>query len=120
LKKPSEPKPTTQPRSRLVFFVDRSLGRRKLPDALRALHLRVEVHDDHFAAEEVDVNWLAVCGARRWVVVTKDFAIRGNPAEIAALDRAGVHAIFLRGRKQPVEYAIANFAAALPMDARTL
>lgn len=72
------------------------------------------MHDDHFAAEEVDVNWLAVCGARRWVVVTKDFAIRGNPAEIAALDRAGVHAIFLRGRKQPVEYAIANFAAALP------
>jgi hypothetical protein len=82
-------------------------------NALRALNLLVEVHDDHFAPDETDVRWLSACGERGWVVVTKDLSIRSNPAEIAALKAARVHAIFLHGRKRPIEYAIANFSAGL-------
>jgi hypothetical protein len=32
----------------LTFFVDRALGKRHIPDMLRAAGCRVEVHDDHF------------------------------------------------------------------------
>ena len=31
-----------------IFFVDRALGKRHVPDALRAFGCQVEIHDDHF------------------------------------------------------------------------
>jgi hypothetical protein len=42
------------PPERLVFFIDRSLGRKVIPDALRAAGEEVRIHDDHssgFAGE---------------------------------------------------------------------
>ena len=56
----------------LVFFVDRSLGRRIIPDALRAANAQVELHDDHFPQDARDQTWLAEAGKRGWVVLTKD------------------------------------------------
>jgi hypothetical protein len=37
-----------------VFFVDRCLGARTVPDALRVAGARVEVHADHFADDAPD------------------------------------------------------------------
>jgi hypothetical protein len=56
----------------LVFFVDRSLGRHVIPDALRAAGVQVELHDDHFPQDAQDQIWLAEAGKRGWIVLTKD------------------------------------------------
>jgi hypothetical protein len=85
---PPPPKPAT-------VFVDRCLGSKKIPDGLRALGIVVEINDDHFSQDADDTAWLSAIGHRGWVVLTKDERIRRDPAEIAPLLRAGVHAIFL-------------------------
>ena len=48
----------------LVFFVDRSLGRRGIPDALRSAGAQIELHDDHFPQDAQDQTWLAEAGKR--------------------------------------------------------
>lgn len=72
-KKPSVTK--LLPEKRLestVFFVDRSLGGKTVPAALRQANLKVEVHADHFADDAPDVVWLLEGGKQDWVVLAKD------------------------------------------------
>jgi hypothetical protein len=76
--------------SGLVWFVDRCVGARQVPEALRAVGARVEVHDDHFARDAPDEVWLPEVGRRGWVVLTRDARIRWRPAERLAFERAGV------------------------------
>lgn len=66
-----------------------------MADALRAAGEAVEVHDDHFASDAADQDWLAAVGANAWVVLSKDDRIRRNPVERHALLSAGVAAFFL-------------------------
>jgi hypothetical protein len=87
------PRPTDA--STLTFFVDRSLGARDVPEALRAAGTLVEVHDDHFAPDTPDTIWLAEVGARGWVVLTKDSRIRRHPLELQSLLAADVAAFML-------------------------
>lgn len=49
----------------LVFFLDRSLGKKKIADALRQAGERVGVHDDHFPPDAKDVDWLSGVGKLR-------------------------------------------------------
>lgn len=79
----------------VVFFVDRSLGKRVVAQALRDANARVEVHDDHFAENATDVDWLSGAGQRGWVVLSKDEQIRRNPLERDAIERVRVKAFFL-------------------------
>ncbi|MBV9873561.1 MAG: hypothetical protein JO025_02435 [Verrucomicrobia bacterium] len=88
---PSLPEP-------LVFFVDRSLGRRIIPNALRDAGARVEVHDDHFSQDAQDQVWLAEAGTRGWVVLTKDKHLRYRAVEKNALISAKVRAFVLTAR----------------------
>ncbi len=88
---PSRPEP-------LVFFVDRSLGRRIVPDALRTAGAQVEIHDDHFPQDAQDQVWLTEAGKRGWVVLTKDKHIRYRTAEIHALITAKLCAFVLTAR----------------------
>lgn len=60
---------------RVVFFVDRSLGKKFVPSALRARGAQVEIHDAHFAPDAEDPEWLMAVGIRGWVVLSKDEAI---------------------------------------------
>lgn len=85
----------------MVFFIDRSLGRKKLAAALRAAGAVVEVHDDHFAPDAPDVEWLREVGARGWAVLTADKRIRYNNLERRALIGAGVQAFVLTSRAGP-------------------
>ncbi|MBI3370683.1 MAG: hypothetical protein HY017_02850 [Betaproteobacteria bacterium] len=78
-----------------VFFVDRSLGKHVVAQALRAAGARVEVHDDHFHQGATDVEWLTGAGARDWVVRSKDERIRRDPFERDAFEKARVKAFFL-------------------------
>ena len=88
---PSPPEP-------LVFFVDRSLGRHVIPNALRAAGAQVELHDDHFSQDAQDQVWLAEAGKRGWVVLTKDKHLRYRAVETNALMSAKVRAFVLTAR----------------------
>src|SRR4051794_22134213 len=78
-----------------TFFVDRSLGRVTVPNALRKVGLKVEVHADHFDHDAPDTEWLRRCGEEGWVVLAKDRAIKKNPLERQALISHGLAAFFL-------------------------
>ena len=62
--------------SRYAFFIDRSLGRKIVADALRQAGAEVHVHGDHFPPDARDEEWLRVVGQRGWIVLTKDKMIR--------------------------------------------
>jgi len=79
----------------LVFFVDRSLGSRVVPEALRQAGEVVEIHDDHFPADARDADWLSVVGSRGWIVLTKDERIRYRMIEQHVMMRASVAAFIL-------------------------
>lgn len=54
-------------------------------------------HDDHFARDTPDEEWLREVGSRGWVVLTKDKDIQRNELERRALVGASV-ACFMLGR----------------------
>lgn len=65
---------------RPTFYVDRCLGK-ALPAALRNAGACVEIHDDHFSQNALDVNWIPEVTRRGWVILTKDKNIRRNTVE---------------------------------------
>jgi hypothetical protein len=73
-----------------TFYTDECLGRREVPDGLRAGGLTVEPWFDHFPPRTEDVEWLPFCGERSWVVLTKDKAIRRVEPEMDKVISAGV------------------------------
>jgi hypothetical protein len=46
------------PPERLIFFIDRSLGRKVVPGALRAAGEEIRIHDEHFPQDAKDEVWL--------------------------------------------------------------
>ncbi len=99
------PKPPT-------YFLDRSLGRIKLATALRRAGLNIEVHDDHFAQDAADEDWLAAVGKDGWVVFTKDQRIRYHTRELGALISHGVRAFVLTAPEVTAEEMAAIFLGA--------
>lgn len=81
------------------LFLDRSLGRRQVPDLLRAAGLRVhtlaEVYGIPIDESIEDVDWLRDAGEQGWPVLMKDARIRYRPAERAAIVTYGVQAFCL-------------------------
>lgn len=71
------------------LFLDRSLGRIKVPRLLRDAGLNPVTLAEHYgipADESVpDEDWLQLSGERGWAVFMKDTRIRYNPAERAAV-----------------------------------
>ena len=88
-KKPSGASLNSPPEP-LVFFVDRSLGRKIIPEALRHAGEEVRIHDEHFPQNAKDEVWLTEVGQRGWIVLTKDTHIRYRATESAALLAAGL------------------------------
>jgi hypothetical protein len=56
----------------VTFFLDRSLGKEIVAQALRAAGADVEIHDDHFPPDAKDEDWLTEVGSLGWIVLTKD------------------------------------------------
>jgi len=81
------------------FFIDRSLGRRYLPEALRAcglvVHTMASVYCEQAAQRLADERWLRDAGAKGWGVLMKDDAIRRRPAARDVMVEAGVRAFCL-------------------------
>jgi hypothetical protein len=67
------------------LFLDRSLGRIRVPALLRAHGLRLVTLAEHYGmpADEAvaDETWLELAGRRRWAVFMKDARVRYNTAE---------------------------------------
>ena len=86
-------------RPAIEFFIDRSLGRKHLAQALGNLgftiHTMASVYGEHVAQELDDERWLADAGEHDWIVLMKDDAIRRRPAERDALSEAKVRAFCL-------------------------
>lgn len=93
-----------------VFFVDRSLGRRWVAEALARAGLRVEIHDAHFSSTTADVEWLRVVGERGWIVLTKDDRIRRHPLERRALIEAGLRVFVVKAKAAAGEEIAAMLA----------
>lgn len=91
-KKRSAANSKSKPPSPPPFFVDRSVGKHIVPSALRQAGVVCHAHDDHFAPDAPDENWLKRAGAAGWVVITKDTRIRYREPERAALIAANVRA----------------------------
>ncbi len=66
-----------------------------MPEALRRAGATVEIHDDHFAPNAKDAEWLSGVGKRGWIVLTKDERIRYRMIEQQAMMRASVAAFIL-------------------------
>lgn len=68
-----------------TLFIDRDTWSAKLGQALREAGIPFEPHRDHFDRDEIDPVWIRAVAARRWIIVTRDKAIRHRPAELAAV-----------------------------------
>jgi hypothetical protein len=71
------------------FFLDRSLGRKAVPEALRAAGWDVVTLTEHYgmpADEQIaDTEWIAEAAGRGWPILMKDKRIRHRRAEIDAV-----------------------------------
>lgn len=81
------------------LFLDRSLGRHKVPALLRAAGLRLVTLAERYGvpADEgvADVTWLQDAGERGEVVLLKDSRVRYNAAEKAAIEAFAVRCFCL-------------------------
>ena len=71
------------------FFLDRSLGRKGVPEALRADGWDIVTLAEHYgmpADEQVaDTDWIQEAAKQGWPILMKDKRIRHRPAEINAV-----------------------------------
>ena len=75
-----------------VFFTDRNLGARVLPDQLRKAGFRLVVHDEHFSRRQdvLDPEVIRVCGENSWLLLTSDNDLTRRWASEIAAARIGV------------------------------
>jgi predicted nuclease of predicted toxin-antitoxin system len=79
---------------RPTFYVDRCLGK-AVVQALRNAGAHVEAHDDNFAQDAPDAEWIPNVAEREWVILTKDKNIRRRAGEREALVTARAKIITL-------------------------
>ncbi|MCY4647171.1 MAG: hypothetical protein OXE73_09880 [Gammaproteobacteria bacterium] len=97
-----------------VFFVDRDLGRRILPDALERAGLAVERHDLHFAPDTPDEVWIPRVAQQGWVIVSGDKRILRRPREVRALVESQARMLILVGNHAPAAELAANLINTMP------
>ena len=119
---PPEPGGDREQRSRqrtepIEFFIDRSLGRKHLAEALQELgytsHTMASVYGERAAQDLKDEQWLADVGQHGWVVLMKDDAIRRRPTERDAFSAAGVRAFCLTNANLRASEQTARFVGNL-------
>lgn len=99
---------------RPIFFVDRSLGRLTVVTALSQAGYQAVAHDDQFPQDTPDADWLATAGAKGWIVLTEDSAIRRNPLERSAYREARARVFVLTSQNMTAADMAAAFIAAMP------
>lgn len=97
-----------------VFFLDRNFGSKIVAQVLRGAGEQVEIHDDHFAQDAQDPEWLTKVGERGWIVLTTDERIRYRPNEKLALLNAKVRAFVFVSQNMRAEEKAQSLLAAIP------
>ena len=104
------------------LFLDRSLGRIKVPGLLRAAGLRLTTLSEYYGVPEdetvADEEWLALAGSNGWVVLMKDKRIRYRPHEREAVRQFRVRGFYLAGRNLPAGEMADRFLHSLPAIAK--
>lgn len=99
------------------LFLDRSLGRKQLPERLRARGLRLTTLAEHYgvpADEDIeDVEWLELVGTRGWAALMKDAEVRRRPSEKRAIIAHRVRAFCLSGGNLTAEQMSERYLRAL-------
>jgi predicted nuclease of predicted toxin-antitoxin system len=113
-KRRSAPRSSSEAPRSVVFFLDRSLGKHEVANALRSAGASIEIHDDHLPQDARDEAWLALAGRNDWVVLTKDNRIRFRPLEKRSLMEAGVRAFVLTSGSATGSEMARALIAALP------
>ena len=75
---------------KIVFFLDTCLGNRKIAEAIRAMGISVETHDQHFRKNALDTEWISQIAEKEWIILTKDERIGKNALERRAVARTGL------------------------------
>lgn len=80
------------------LFVDRSLGRRVVADALRdagaTVYVMADVYGERIGEGLADEEWLRDAGTRGWIVLMKDAKIRYRPSELGVIiDHGLAHSV---------------------------
>ena len=71
-----------------TYFVDRTHGRKKLPNLLKKVGMKVEVHYNHFHPETPDDEWIPKCVANGWIIITGDKAVETDPINLKAVEES--------------------------------
>jgi hypothetical protein len=92
------PKPTSKKRSASNsasppdaarrLFIDRCAWSRRLGEALAAANIPFIAHHEKFAPACPDEEWMTEAGRHKWIVITRDQAIRRKPNELKAFREA--------------------------------
>jgi PIN domain-containing protein len=100
------------------FFIDRSLGRHVVPDALReagvVVHVMADMYGERIGQGLADDEWLHDAGERGWVVLMKDAKIRYRPAELEVIIDHGLRAFCLTNANLRGAEMAARLVANLP------
>ena len=95
------------------LFLDRSLGRIKVPQLLRDAGLRLVTLAEHYGVPTdeavVDEEWLELAGTSGWAVFMKDTRIRYNPAERSSVLRHSVQCFCLTSQSLASEEMARRF-----------
>lgn len=95
------------------LFIDRSLGRVKVPALLRAAGLRLTTLAEHYGVptdESIgDAEWLELAGTKGWAVFMKDTRIRYNIAEREAVLAHEVRCFCLSNQSLDADQMAARF-----------
>ena len=95
------------------LFLDRSLGRVKVPAAAATAGLRLVTLAEHYGVPQdeaiADEEWLELAGTSGWVVLMKDTRIRYNLAEREAVKQHSVQAFCLSNQNLPSDDMASRF-----------
>ncbi|HEX5870449.1 MAG TPA: hypothetical protein VFY65_08540 [Longimicrobium sp.] len=104
----------------LEFFADRNLGVKIFPGILRAEGITVHLHQDHFAQDAADVDWMPEVARRGWPIISPDIRISRDRLEVEAIMTSGAAVFCLAGGHLTGEEKARNFLRCLPQIASVL
>ena len=99
----------------IIFFLDRSIGKHFVADALSKAGANIEIHDDHFLIDANDDVWLSEVGKKGWMVITKDKRFKNHKLELEAIKTTKVGVFTLTAGQLSGQDMAEIFVKALPV-----
>lgn len=93
------------------LFIDRCVGGRRMRPELLAAGWTVTLHDERFAQDARDADWLPVVAAEGLVIVTRDKRMRRREDELVAMLRSRARVVFVGFDGNLHQYVSALLAA---------